>query len=162
MPSPANLRPSLWLNTLLSLCCRFWWHLLFQGLLIAWAFADATTALSIHTGPDGSLDLDGWLLVATVALFLTLVFDWGLLGFHSYLIATGQSTAEHIKRRKGRVPYLQDVPRHVSPFSQGIVQNVLHTCCDATTSPYVLPPPASNCSDGQPGNAVRQSLLLLL
>lgn len=120
--------------------CRFWWYLLVQGLLITWALADALSAWTLHPEFKSGFMPGISILVASTLLFLTFLFDWGLLAYHSFLLATARTTAEHVYRHNGPVAYLQHVPKKVSAFSQGLWRNLYLACCITEPVAYHLPP----------------------
>ena len=118
---------------------RFWWYLTLQGALITWALIDAISAWNLHPDLDHGVLPGSKILLASFLLFITFLFDWGLWVYHTFLLATGRTTNEHIYRRTGPVAYLQHVPRKVSAFDKGLVQNVYSICCAGDAGPYKLP-----------------------
>ena len=119
--------------------CRFWWYLAVQGVLITWALLDAISAWNLHPELNDSF-LPGFkILLASGMLFATFLFDWGLLIFHTFLLATGRTTAEHMHRRHPAA-YLQHVPKKISPFSKGLRNNIFDICCAKGPHVYRLPP----------------------
>ena len=80
------------------------------------------------------------ILLVSFLLFAAFLFDSGLWIYHSFLLATGRTTNEHIYRRNGPVAYLQHVPRKVSAFDEGILQNLYHICCLKDPGGYKMPP----------------------
>ena len=122
------------------ICCRFWWYLTVQGVLITWALTDALSAWTLHPEFHQGFMPGFSILVASILLFLTFLFDWGLWAYHSFLLATGRTTAEHVYRRNGPVAYLQHVPKKVSAFSQGVWRNIYLACCATQAVEYHLPP----------------------
>ena len=98
-------------------------------MLITWALLDAISAWNLHPDLDHGLLPGFWILLASLLLFITFLFDWGLWVYHTFLLATGRTTNEHIYRRNGPVAYLQHVPRKVSAFDKGLLQNVFTICC---------------------------------
>ena len=121
-------------------CCRFWWFLFIQGILITWALTDAVSAWNLHPDFKEGLIPGFSILLASILLCLTFLFDWGLFLYHSFLLATARTTAEHVYRRNGPVAYLQHVPKKVSAFSQGLCRNVYLACCAPGPALYHLPP----------------------
>lgn len=131
------------------LLCRFWYFLTVQGILATWALLDAISAWSLHPQLNHGLLPGFQVLFASVALFLIFLFDWGLWIFHTFLLATGRTTNEHVYRRNGPVAYLQHVPRKVSAFDQGIVKNVYNVFCAREAVIYRLPPRAQLIESAQ-------------
>lgn len=131
------------------LLCRFWYFLTIQGVLATWALLDAISAWNLHPQLTHGLLPGFQVLFASVALFLIFLFDWGLWIFHTFLLATGRTTNEHVYRRNGPVAYLQHVPRKVSAFDQGIVKNVYNVCCARDPVTYRLPPRAQLIESAQ-------------
>lgn len=122
------------------LLCRFWWFLTVQGALITWGLLDAVSAWSLHPQLTHGFMPGFQVFLASVVLVLIFLFDWGLWIFHSFLLATGRTTNEHVYRRNGPVAYLQHVPRKVSAFDEGVVKNVRSICCAQGPGLYKLPP----------------------
>ena len=129
--------------------CRFWYFLTIQGVLGTWALLDAISAWNLHPQLKNGLLPGFQVLFASVALFLICLFDWGLWIFHTFLLATGRTTNEHVYRRNGPVAYLQHVPRKVSAFDQGIVKNVYNVFCAREAVVYRLPPRAQLIESAQ-------------
>ena len=121
-------------------CCRFWWFLTVQGVLITWALMDAISAWNLHPELNHGLMPSFQLFLASLILFLAFLFDLGLWLYHTFLLTTGRTTAEHLYRRNGPVVYLQHVPRKVSAFDQGIFANLFQVCCAKGPAIYKLPP----------------------
>ena len=111
-----------------------------QGVLIAWALLDAISAWNLHPELEHGSMPGLQILMASILLFLTFLFDWGLLIFHTFLLATGRTTVEHVYRRNGPVAYLQHVPKKVSAFDEGVMHNVYNICCAKGPHVYRLPP----------------------
>ncbi|DBB16075.1 TPA: hypothetical protein ACH3X3_003440 [Trebouxia sp. C0006] len=128
---------------------RFWYFLTIQGVLGTWALLDAISAWNLHPQLKNGLLPGFQVLFASVALFLICLFDWGLWIFHTFLLATGRTTNEHVYRRNGPVAYLQHVPRKVSAFDQGIVKNVYNVFCAREAVVYRLPPRAQLIESAQ-------------
>ena len=131
------------------LLCRFWYFLTIQGILGTWALLDAVSAWNLHPQLKHGLLPGFQVLFASVVLFLICLFDWGLWIFHTFLLATGRTTNEHVYRRNGPVAYLQHVPRKVSAFDQGIVKNVYNVFCAREAVRYRLPPRAQLIESAQ-------------
>ena len=129
--------------------CRFWYFLTVQGVLGTWALLDAISAWNLHPQLKHGLLPGFQVFFASVALFLISLFDWGLWIFHTFLLATGRTTNEHVYRRNGPVAYLQHVPRKVSAFDQGIVKNVYNVFCAREAVVYRLPPRAQLIESAQ-------------
>lgn len=76
----------------------------------------------------GSIMLhNGLVTFVLIILLIGLIFLIILLCFHSYLVATNQTTYEIIRKR--RIPYLRNIPARVHPFSKGLVRNIYSFCC---------------------------------
>jgi palmitoyltransferase len=79
------------------------------------------------------VDKDWWkdfvgVILLAVLIFI-LIFLLLLLGFHTYIALTNQTTYE-VARRK-RIFYLRGVPERVHPFSKGICGNLYDFCCSS-------------------------------
>ncbi|RVW51699.1 Protein S-acyltransferase 10 [Vitis vinifera] len=81
--------------------------------------------------------MDAIMIVLLVTLSISLIFLLLLLLFHSYLVATNQTTYELVRRR--RIPYLRGIPERVYPFSKGVCTN-LYEFCFARSSIYRMEP----------------------
>mmetsp|Transcript_68098 Transcript_68098/g.94413 ORF Transcript_68098/g.94413 Transcript_68098/m.94413 type:complete len:91 (+) Transcript_68098:803-1075(+) len=61
-------------------------------------------------------------------LFLFNLFTGGLLFYHSYLIASGQTTWEHSGKRR-KLTYLKPYSAKTMPFYISIRQNLINAFC---------------------------------
>lgn len=110
---------------------RFWWYLFFESVLVCWTFIISLSAFSRETR------VDMWILHTFLAFFLAFTlfalaaFLVVLLGFHTYLVLTNQTTYETTRRT--RISYLRHVPEKVHPFSKGLWQNIYSFCCTPST-----------------------------
>lgn len=75
-----------------------------------------------------------WVVVVVVGLLVHLVLIGGLWVYHLFLVATGQTTWEHLCRSD--IDYLQPFPREVFPFSRGVRGN----CADFLRRQRGAPP----------------------
>lgn len=114
---------------------KFWWFLFLQTALIIW-----TLVLLIEGLCWSDLDnLEQFLehnLLSVIVVIGTLVLGWlpmALLGLHSYLIFSNQTTWEF--NRRPRITYLHGLPDGVHPFSKGCMGNVELVCCDFDPRP---------------------------
>ena len=100
---------------------RFWLFLLTQVSLAVYALHHVLTAMR-HVAKQAW----GWQhLVGSVMAFTMLacaMLIGALLGFHTFLIASNQTTREVVKRHA--VPYLRGLPWDVSPFDAGVFVNI--------------------------------------
>lgn len=100
----------------------FWWYLLVQSFVIAWAFVmEMDGFVSTDTISDWFYT-NGLILVVTFVLFIMFFLPFGLWLFHTYLILTNQTTWEVSKRNK--ITYLQEVPDDEFPFDVGFFANI--------------------------------------
>jgi hypothetical protein len=115
---------------------KFWLFLFFQTVLEVWAYLIADSGLDASYAKGQQLVKDGAkgtsspyqtseygaFTVATMAVLLAALFTGILLGFHTFLILTNQSTWEYSK--KDQLSYLKNYPRSFYPFSAGFIGNV--------------------------------------
>jgi len=100
----------------------FWFFLMFQSFVIAWAFIMALEGFIASQTLSGWVYTNGLILVTTIVLFIMFFFPFGLWLFHTYLMLTNQTTWEVSKRHK--ISYLQELPEDEFPFDNGYVSNV--------------------------------------
>lgn len=123
--------------------CRYWWYLFEETVLGSWTavmYIESFTK-SDSRGFHGSIMLhNGLVTLVLIILLIGLIFLIILLCFHSYLVATNQTTYEIIRKR--RIPYLRNIPDRVHPFSQGLVRNLYSFCCSCNDYHVIhnLPP----------------------
>ena len=60
------------------------------------------------------------------------------LRYHTYLVATGQTTFELAFGAK-RVAYLRHLPAGARPFSEGLLGNIASFCCGPPGVSYQMP-----------------------
>jgi hypothetical protein len=75
-------------------------------------------------------------IVGVLLIIKMLIVGWlplALLGFHTYLIMSNQTTWEFNVR--ARITYLRGIPEGFNPFSQGCLGNIELTCCDFDPEP---------------------------
>jgi len=115
---------------------KFWIFLFVQTLLEIWSYYIADSGMDasynkglqkVNTGNKGETSPYtsseyGAFTVLTILIFLTIIFTGVLLGFHTFLILTNQTTWEYAK--KDRISYLKIYPKSIYPFSQGLVENI--------------------------------------
>ncbi|KAJ7568521.1 hypothetical protein O6H91_01G036100 [Diphasiastrum complanatum] len=127
----------IWLGTCVGQRnhCRFWWYIVLETVLSVW-----TTVLYFFA--FSSRDSNSWwhkafYLVVFAGLSCSSLFLLTLLIFHSYLVATNQTTYEKTRRR--RIPYLRALPANAYPFSKGFRRNIYEFCCGSAEHVYSLP-----------------------
>jgi len=113
----------------------FWWFLFIQTVLIIWSLFLLIEGLA--WAPKGSvsefLEYD---LLSCLVVTGILVVGWlpiALLGLHTYLILTNQTTWEF--NRRARITYLHGLDDGVHPFSRGACGNIKLICCDFDPKP---------------------------
>ena len=57
-----------------------------------------------------------------VVSVMFIAFAGGLLGYHTFLILSGQTTWEHAKRKN--IDYLKIYGKGLSPFDKGVCENM--------------------------------------
>ncbi|XP_034606283.1 protein S-acyltransferase 10 isoform X1 [Setaria viridis] len=133
----------IWLGTCIGKKnhCRFWWYIFEETILCIWTAALYIESLRLDVDKAWWKDFVGVILLAV--LIFILIFLLLLLGFHSYIALTNQTTYE-VARRK-RIFYLRGVPERVHPFSKGICRNLYDFCCSSQKG-YILEalPPAED------------------
>lgn len=113
----------------------FWWFLLTQSVVLVWAIYMVID--SIHQTEWATAEeflkqnIVGLLLC--IKMFIVGWLPIALLGFHSYLICTNQTTWEFNMR--SRITYLRPFPESFNPFSQGCCGNIELSCCDFDPEP---------------------------
>ena len=118
---------------------RFLCYLAAQTALAAWTLHLLVAGLAPEPAPDAWLAANLLPLLAALVAGAFCLFLGALLGFHSYLAATNQTTWE--VSRRDHVPYLRNVPRGVAPFSRGSAwRNVPEMCCPPDNSGALLHP----------------------
>lgn len=128
----------------------FWWYLVSETVTIAWA---CSLASSTFQYTDGANFLSKWFMLNTPSLFCLLsslgflLMLGALLGFHSYLIYTGQTTWEVTRPRQ--ISYMKGVPKDVYPFSQGGCANIKTVCLLSHAYPRTWPDPVGPYKDTQ-------------
>eukprot|EP00658_Telonema_sp_P-2_P010252 TRINITY_DN13863_c0_g2_i1.p1 TRINITY_DN13863_c0_g2~~TRINITY_DN13863_c0_g2_i1.p1 ORF type:complete len:118 (-),score=12.41 TRINITY_DN13863_c0_g2_i1:100-453(-) len=75
----------------------------------------------------GWFELNMLVVVGMLALFVFLWFPLCLVGYHTMLLLTNQTTWELM--RHDRISYLKDLPPGVLPFDQGLFQNLKTFFC---------------------------------
>ncbi|CAL4884607.1 unnamed protein product [Urochloa decumbens] len=125
----------IWLGTCIGKKnhCRFWWYIFEETILCIWTVALYIESLRFDVDKAWWTDFVGVILLAV--LIFILIFLLLLLGFHSYIALTNQTTYE-VARRK-RIFYLRGVPERVHPFSNGICRNLYDFCCSSQKG-YIL------------------------
>jgi len=115
---------------------KFWLFLFFQTILELWAYSLADSGLDagyakgvqlVRSGTKGitspyATTEYGAFTVGVGVSILTFLFTGILLGFHTFLILTNQSTWEFSK--KDSLNYLKEYPRSFYPFSAGFIGNI--------------------------------------
>eukprot|EP00927_Polykrikos_kofoidii_P007503 TRINITY_DN13081_c0_g2_i1.p1 TRINITY_DN13081_c0_g2~~TRINITY_DN13081_c0_g2_i1.p1 ORF type:complete len:345 (-),score=26.48 TRINITY_DN13081_c0_g2_i1:59-1045(-) len=107
---------------------RFYQMLLVWTVLLIWFWSLLRT-----TGEPNVVNPFLWVsrswpsVVMMCIVILYLVFAAGLLVYHTYLIATAQTTWEHLSRRN--IDYMRPFPRTVFPFSAGVRRNFFEFFC---------------------------------
>jgi len=119
----------IWLGTCIGKKnhCRFWWYIFEETILCIWTAALYIESLRLDVDKAWWKDFVGVILLAV--LIFILIFLLLLLGFHTYIALTNQTTYE-VARRK-RIFYLRGVPERVHPFSKGICRNLYDFCCSS-------------------------------
>lgn len=113
----------------------FWWFLFFESSLIVWSIVLIVQGL-VDTEVDSVQDFLEHNLFPCVVVIGIFVVGWlpmALLGLHSWLIITNQTTWEF--NRRSRITYLHHLPDGVHPFSMGCAGNVDLICCDFDAAP---------------------------
>lgn len=113
----------------------FWWFLFLQTILIIWSLVLLVTGL-IEAPKDTVDDFLEYDLLSCLVVIMVLVVGWlpaALLGLHSYLILTNQTTWEF--NRRSRITYLHGLDDGVHPFSKGGCGNIQLICCDFDPTP---------------------------
>jgi palmitoyltransferase len=117
----------------------FWWFLFLESGLIIWTIYLLIDELTRADAPTVQSFLEHSLLSCLV-LGMIIVVGWlpmALLGLHTYLISTNQTTWEF--NRRDRITYLHSLPDGVHPFSQdgfkGWLANLDLICCDMDPTP---------------------------
>jgi len=113
----------------------FWWFLFVQTAVLVWSIYLVIESIEwseYHSTEDFlRKNIVGVLLV--IKMFVVGWLPLALLGFHSYLICTNQTTWEFNVR--ARITYLRGIPEGFNPFSQGCLGNLELTCCNFDTEP---------------------------
>lgn len=127
----------VWLGTCIGQGnhCRFWWYICEETALCLWTGILYISYLKANI--SRAWWMDAIMIVLLVTLSISLIFLLLLLLFHSYLVATNQTTYELVRRR--RIPYLRGIPERVYPFSKGVCTN-LYEFCFARSSIYRMEP----------------------
>ena len=118
---------------------RFTSYLATETACVIWALHISGTGLRYHDTFGELFAKNAGPLFLCVFLFFFALFVGSLLGFHAYLIVTGQSTWE-VSSGRDKVSYLRGVPKNVYPFSLGPVKNVMRTCCEPPPPRYEMRP----------------------
>lgn len=105
----------------------FWWYLFFECILLWSSNLIIILSLTHGTGWEWVLENLARVLVMIVISFFIIMVSL-LLGYHTYLMLTNQTTWENISWEK--ISYLKDSPRkYGSPFSKGVFSNLWFYCC---------------------------------
>jgi len=113
----------------------FWWFLFIQTVLIIWSLFLLIEGLAWAPKDSVSDFLEHDLLSCLVVTGIIIV-GWlpiALLGLHTYLILTNQTTWEF--NRRTRITYLHGLDDGVHPFSRGACGNINLICCDFDPKP---------------------------
>eukprot|EP01006_Ploeotia_vitrea_P025685 TRINITY_DN58578_c0_g1_i3.p1 TRINITY_DN58578_c0_g1~~TRINITY_DN58578_c0_g1_i3.p1 ORF type:complete len:281 (-),score=-9.00 TRINITY_DN58578_c0_g1_i3:164-1006(-) len=111
-------------------------HVFWMFLLVATITLSQATILTwsaVHITSKWTFLTNCVQLLMACIMTCCVLFAGTLLGVHSYLIVTNQTTWELMKRHS--LPYMRDLPHYIVPFDEGIKQNVVLTCCDAPKRP---------------------------
>jgi len=105
-------------------------HLHFYCMLLVWAVVLIwhwrlllTCGVTTFNYPIRWVTTNWHVAALIVILFVYLALIVALLIYHTYLIATAQTTWEHMSRES--ITYLNPFPRTVFPFNQGIARNFI-------------------------------------
>jgi palmitoyltransferase len=117
---------------------KFWLFLFFQTVTLLWAFIIADSGLDSYkwvprkyTNNDNTSSENmssgytseyGAFMVCCLFTFLFTIFTGALLGYHTYLLLTNQSTWEFTRR--SQISYLRGYPKGFLPFDKGAWQNI--------------------------------------
>eukprot|EP00658_Telonema_sp_P-2_P085690 TRINITY_DN981_c0_g1_i1.p1 TRINITY_DN981_c0_g1~~TRINITY_DN981_c0_g1_i1.p1 ORF type:complete len:300 (+),score=56.39 TRINITY_DN981_c0_g1_i1:222-1121(+) len=113
----------------------FWWFLFFESCLVVWTIFLLVQGIC-YENDDSVQHFLEYNLLGTLMLIAILVIGWlpmALLGLHTWLIITNQTTWEF--NRRSRITYLHTLPDGVHPFSAGCMGNVDLICCDFDSNP---------------------------
>eukprot|EP00657_Telonema_sp_P-1_P004601 TRINITY_DN20720_c0_g1_i1.p1 TRINITY_DN20720_c0_g1~~TRINITY_DN20720_c0_g1_i1.p1 ORF type:complete len:147 (+),score=30.29 TRINITY_DN20720_c0_g1_i1:107-547(+) len=131
------IRDSYWMGNCIGEKnhAMFWWFLFCESSLIVWTIYLVIEGLT-WSSMDSVQDFLEFNLLPCVVVVGVLVVGWlpmALLGLHTYLIATNQTTWEF--NRRSRITYLHSLPDGVHPFSRGCCGNLELVCCDFERTP---------------------------
>ena len=129
----------------------FWWYLLVDSAVGVWGFRLLLTALR---APEGGAEAakattvnNGAIYLFLFLCFLFLSLLLPLLVFHTYLVATNQTTWEVTCRSK--ITYFARVPAGRNPFHRGCVGNVAEMCAPGARD-YAVPADLKTSLAGEP------------
>lgn len=114
----------------------FWWYLVFETFLL-WISA-VLVVMSIRNVSGWDWFKENWakmLVMLFISFFVLMVTC--LLGYHSYLALTNQTTWENISWEK--ISYIKQFKRKDgSPFSRGVLANLYYYCCKKYPQAYTI------------------------
>lgn len=120
---------------------RFWMFLATQTAATAhaaWISATGIVGAGSYHRTWGEVWNDNYASVLALGYFYVfLIFAGFLLVFHTYLVASGQTTWEVSRERS--ISYLRNLPRGSHPFDEGVQVNIRRVFCDAGLRRWRVP-----------------------
>jgi palmitoyltransferase len=114
----------------------FWWYLFFECALLWESAVLVVASIEDRNGLDWASANWGRVALMVVLSFFILMVSC-LLGYHSYLAATNQTTWENVSWDK--ISYLKQRSRKMgSPFSKGLLFNLWFYCWKKTPENYTV------------------------
>ncbi|XP_071482390.1 palmitoyltransferase ZDHHC12-B-like [Diadema antillarum] len=105
----------------------FWFFLLFQSTLIIWAIKITWGGFHWHPTIQDWLRANALCLICMLVLSISAAAVVSLLGCHTFMLLTNQTTWEFMSRH--RITYLRNLDESANPFDEGYCRNCLKFFC---------------------------------